>query len=417
MGEAVKSAGTDVDRVDSKVRDEDWPWRSDLPYGRIRVGEPTGAVHEIHWQQFGTPLGLPVIVVHGGPGAGCAVEYAQIFDPAVYRIILFDQRGSGYSTPAVHADREGGLAANTTEHLIADIDSVLDALHVSGKVHVFGGSWGSTLALVYAIARPERVASLQLRGIFLAHRAGLDYFYQGNAATYDDGHPPLAQRFDADPGAYRAYLGDGTLAGQIPPRVYVDLFGPEAGPSGYRSMRDAYAAAWDRFVRVIPRAERADMVAAYSRIFEQRPTDEAGRRRQMEAVQAWTRWEGLSSHLLHKDPTDLGQFDEPNFAFTFALIECRYFMNGCYLGGKSGEGNRDSNFIMENIDRIKAIPTYIVHGKYDQVAPFTDAQELYDGLRAQGARVELQPTDAGHSLRERANALALIENARRAAAL
>lgn len=413
----MKDVGTEVELVDSKVREQDWPWRSELPYGRIRVGEPTGPVHEIHWQQFGHPAGQPVIVIHGGPGAGCAVEYAQVFDPAVYRIILFDQRGSGNSTPAVHADREGGLAGNTTEHLIGDIDSVLDALHVSGKVHVFGGSWGSTLALACAIARPERVASLQLRGIFLGHQTGLDYFYQGNAAYYDDARPPLDQRFDAAPGAYRAYLGDGTLEGQIPPRVYVDLFGPEAGPSGYRSMRDAYAAAWHRYVQVIPRAERADMVAAYSRIFEQRPADERGRQRQLEAAQAWTRWEGLTSYLLHKDPADLGQFDDPKFALTFALIECRYFMNGCYLGGKSGEGNRDSNFIMENIDRIKAIPTYIVHGKYDQVAPFVDAQELYDGLTALGAGVELMPTDAGHSLLERENALALMENAKQAARL
>jgi len=413
----MKSAGTAVELVDSKVREEDWPWRSEIPYGRIRVGAPDGPFHEIHWQQFGAAAGLPVIVIHGGPGAGCALEYAQVFDPAVYRIILFDQRGSGNSTPAVHADREGGLAANTTQHLIADIDAVLDVLHVSGKVHVFGGSWGSTLALVYAIARPERVSSLQLRGIFLGHRAGLDYFYQGNAADYDDQQPSLAQRFDADPGAYRAYLGDGTLPGQIPAKVYERLFGLEAGPAGYRAMREAYAAAWDRFVRVIPRAEREDMVAAYSRIYEQRPTEEAGRQRQLEAALAWTRWEGLTSYLLHKDPADLGQFDDPKFALTFALIECRYFMNGCYLGGKSGEGNRDSNFIMENIGRIKAIPTYIVHGKYDQVAPFADAQELYDGLKALRAQVELQPTDAGHSLLERENALALMENAKRAARL
>jgi proline iminopeptidase len=408
----TKGADSEAGAIDSKVRDEDWPWRSEVPYGRIQVS--TDPPHEIHWQQFGNTTGAPVIVLHGGPGAGCNTEMAQFFDPEHYRIILFDQRGSGFSFPPVHSDPAGGLAHNTTDHLIADIEVLLEALHITGKVHVFGGSWGSTLALAYAIARPERVRSLMLRGIFLGHAWGMDYFYQGNAAHYDSAIPPQAQKF-AEEGAYRAYMGDGTLEGQIPRKVYVDLYGQKSGPGFYQKMGDAYAASWERYVRVIDAADRADMVKAYSRIFEHRPTTEAERRIQVEAVLAWTQWEGLTSYLLHQDPTQLGKFDDVSFALTFALIECRYFMNGCYLGGKSGEENRDTDYLMQNVDKIVGIPTYIVHGRHDQVAPFADALELYEGLKNLGGRVELKATDAGHSAMERANALALIEVAARAA--
>src|SRR5439155_6146854 len=144
---------------------------------------------------------------------------------------------------------------------------------------------------------PERVKSLVLRGIFLGHRAGLDYFYQGNARDYDDARPPEAQEFEQE-GAYRAYLGDGTRGGQIPSSIYVELFGPDRGPAYHGKMRDAYAHSWDRFVRMIPRDQRGDMVKAYAGIFEQRRMNEGERERQLAAALAWTRWEGLTSYLL-----------------------------------------------------------------------------------------------------------------------
>lgn len=320
--------------------------------------------HKIHWEEYGNPKGEPVLFVHGGPGGGTAPHYARFFDPARYRVILFDQRGCGKSVPSAAApDPRPALAANTTDDLIADMARLRAELDITGRMHLFGGSWGSTLSLAYAIRHPETVATLVLRGIFLCRRRDLDYFYQGNAATNDTSLP----------GAYQTF--------------------PEP---------------WKDFVAVIPPAKRGDMVKAYAEIFAEEPKDAAARARQLKAAQAWSVWEGATSHLA-QDLSDLGKFADPAFARAFALIENHYFMNGAFLGGAGGE-NRDNNYILENIHRIKDIPVHIVHGRYDAVCPLFQAEDLVAALKKAGAeKIDYRVTVAGHSMFDRANALALTD--------
>ncbi|GAA5932452.1 uncharacterized protein JCM15063_001229 [Sporobolomyces koalae] len=164
---------------------------------------PVSDVHTLSIKQYGNPQGSPVVFVHGGPGGGCDAKDAQRFDPNHYRIILFDQRGSGDSTPLA------SLVDNTTQHLIDDMEKIRTHLGIEGQWHVFGGSWGSTLSLAYAQAHPDRVKSLVLRGIFTLRRSELEYFYQGPGTS--------------------------------------DLF-PEY---------------WDDYIKPIPENERSDMISAY----------------------------------------------------------------------------------------------------------------------------------------------------------
>jgi proline iminopeptidase len=203
---------------------------------------------------------------------------------------------------------------------------------------------------------------LILRGIFLCRRKDLDFFYQGNAATYAE------DAYDTRiPGTYQCY--------------------PEA---------------WQRFVEVIPEDQRGDMVEAYARIFALRPRDEAERALQTRAAVAWSVWEGTTSYLA-QDLSDLQRFADADFARTFARIENHYFMNGAFLGGR-GEGNRDQNYLLENVGRIAHLPVHIVHGRYDLVCPMFQAEELVRALRAAGARdIDYRLTAAGHSMREREN--------------
>jgi proline iminopeptidase len=144
-------------------------------------------IHTLYYEQSGNPQGAPVIFLHGGPGAGCSPKHRQFFDPAHYRIILFDQRGAGKSTP--HAE----LRNNATEDLVADIDRLRAHLSL-GRCHVFGGSWGSTLALAYAIAHPQAVVSLVLRGIFLMTQAEIDWFIYRMGTIF----PEAREAFVAD---------------------------------------------------------------------------------------------------------------------------------------------------------------------------------------------------------------------------
>ena len=145
------------------------------PYNtfRLKVDEP----HELYCEESGNKDGQPVIVLHGGPGGGCPPSYRQFFDPAKYRIVMFDQRGAGQSTPASCLER------NTTWHLVADIEALRTKLGIESWV-VFGGSWGSTLSLAYAETFPERVKALVLRGIFTLRRSELEFFYQGKGANH-----------------------------------------------------------------------------------------------------------------------------------------------------------------------------------------------------------------------------------------
>ncbi len=270
----------------SKVVDE---WRYPLVdpnrTGYLQVDEAPD--HRLYWEEYGNPQGEPVIFLHGGPGGACAPPMSRFFDPARYRVILFDQRGCGKSEPTVaSAGPEIALTRNTTDALVDDINKLRVALGITGKMHVFGGSWGSTLALVYAIRHPENCASLILRGIFLGTREDLLYMYQGNAASFADQPYGLAE-----PGAYIAY--------------------PDQ---------------WRPFLEVIAPAARGDVMGAYKAIFDMRPKTEADRALQLRAATAWSIWEGTISNMI-PDSADTGKFGEADFALCFAQIEAHFFAN------------------------------------------------------------------------------------------
>ena len=219
--------------------------------------------HEIYYEQCGNPDGIPAVVIHGGPGGGSNPTMRRFHDPARYRIVLFDQRGCGRSRP--HAS----LEANTTWHLVADMERLRTHLGIE-RWQLFGGSWGSTLALTYAVACPERVASLVLRGIFLLRKSEIDWFYQKGADW-----------------------------------LYPDAF--------------------EDYLAPIPNDERADMVAAYYR----RLTSDNHAVR-LAAAKAWSRWEGATLSLV-QDPERLRQFAADSYAIAFARIECHYFVHGGFF--------------------------------------------------------------------------------------
>ena len=227
------------------------------PYraGTLRVSD----LHEIYFEESGNPEGFPAVFVHGGPGGGTLPEYRRFFDPERYRIVLFDQRGCGRSRP--HAE----LRENTTWDLVADMERLREHLGI-GQWLVFGGSWGSTLALAYAETHPERVSALVLRGIFMLRPKELLWFYQEGA----------------------------------------NFLFPDA---------------WEKYLEPIPESERGDLMAAYYRRLTSPDRSE-----QLRAAKAWSVWEGTTSKLF-PDPSLIGHFEQDDFAIAFARIECHYFVN------------------------------------------------------------------------------------------
>jgi proline iminopeptidase len=219
--------------------------------------------HRLYYEQCGNPQGKPVVLLHGGPGAGCSAKMRRFHDPRHYRIVLFDQRGAGRSTP--HAD----LVDNTTWDLVADIERLREHLGIE-RWQVFGGSWGSTLALAYAEAHPRRVSELVLRGIFMLRRWELEWFYQGGAN-----------------------------------RLFPD--------------------AWEQYLAAIPEVERGDLISAYNRRLTS--ADEATR---LSAARAWSVWEASTSLLLQDEAFIEGHRD-PHFALSFARIESHYFVHGGFF--------------------------------------------------------------------------------------
>ncbi len=278
------------------------------------------ATHSLHVEECGAPDGIPAVFLHGGPGAGCEPWHRRFFDPAAYRVILPDQRGCGRSTP--HAE----LADNTTAHLIADLETVRRHCGIERWV-VFGGSWGSTLALAYAETHPERCLALVLRGIFLCRDRDIRWFYQ-----------------------------DGANA------LFPDW--------------------WQDFERVIPPAERGDMVSAYYRRLTS--DDDAVR---LEAARAWSAWEGRLLTLLPDEQT-AAHFDDARTALSLARLECHYFMHNIFL--------RD-NQLLDEAHRLHDIPGVIVHGRYDVVCPADQAFALH--ARWPQARLQIV-ADAGHAASE-----------------
>ena len=227
--------------------------------GMLQVSD----VHTIAWEQSGSADGIPVVVIHGGPGGGGQPSYRQYFDPAAFNIIQFDQRGCGKSTP--YAELEG----NNTQASVSDLEALRAHLGLE-KWHVFGGSWGSTLSLIYAQHHPERVMSLVLRGIFMCRKSELHWFYQDGAS-----------------------------------HLFPDAFEP------YRNH--------------IPTEEQSDLISAY---YKRLTSDDVEVRRA--AAKEWTRWEMATSRLF-PDPEYLEKADDLDFAVAFARIECHYFINGIFV--------------------------------------------------------------------------------------
>jgi proline iminopeptidase len=227
------------------------------PYntGLLKVSE----LHTIYYEECGNPQGKPVVFVHGGPGGGTDASMRRFFDPKKWRIVLFDQRGCGKSTPFAE------LKDNTTWDLVSDMEKVRTTLKIE-KWSVFGGSWGSTLALAYAINHTERVLDLTLRGIFLLREKEIRWFYQ-EGASY----------------------------------VFPD--------------------AWAKYIEPIPQNERHDYVTSF---YNRLTSSDANTR--MEAAKAWSIWEGSTSKLF-TDPAFIARFGGDDFATAFARIECHYFIN------------------------------------------------------------------------------------------
>jgi proline iminopeptidase len=231
------------------------------PYrtGMLRVSD----LHELYFEESGNPEGKPVVFVHGGPGGGTEPRQRRFFDPAAYRIVLFDQRGCGKSTP--HAE----LRDNTTWDLVSDMERLREHLGIR-RWQVFGGSWGSTLALAYAEQHPAQVTELVLRGIFLLRKQEIDWFYQRGA----------------------------------------DAMFPDA---------------WEHYLAPIPHEERNDLLRAYHR----RLTSDDATVRQA-AARAWSVWEGRTS-CLYENPDLVAKSATDVFALAFARIECHYFANGGFF--------------------------------------------------------------------------------------
>jgi len=230
------------------------------PYASGRI--PLDAGHVMHWEACGNPKGIPLIFLHGGPGGGCLPHHRRFYDPKFWNIVLYDQRGAGRSTPTAE------LAGNTTPNLVTDLERLREALGIERWL-VFGGSWGSTLALAYAQAYPERALGLVLRGIFLATATEIDWFMHG--------------------------------------------------------MRTIFPEAWRAFAEALPPAERADLLANYyCRLTDRDPSVH------LPAARAWDRYEGACTTLLPvADP--LSRFDSDAAALAIARIEAHYFVHRGFL--------------------------------------------------------------------------------------
>lgn len=231
------------------------------PYAQHNIA--VDHTHTLYVEECGDPDGIPILFIHGGPGAGCSVNDRRFFNPQAYRIILFDQRGAGRSQP--HAELEN----NTTQALIDDIEKIRSHLNIDQWV-LFGGSWGSTLALLYAQSAPQQIKAMVLRGIFLCRKQDFDWFYQNGAD-----------------------------------RIFPDY--------------------WKEFIAPIPKAERGNMIQAYY----QRLTGD-NELAKMSAARAWSLWEGRCATLRpHQDIIDT--FGDLHLAISLARIEAHYFMNNAFI--------------------------------------------------------------------------------------
>lgn len=292
---------------------------------QLKVSE----IHSIHVEECGSPQGEPALFLHGGPGGGIQPEHRQFFDPNHYRIILVDQRGCGKSTP--HAE----LRENTTWDLVNDLELVRKHLNID-KWLVFGGSWGSTLALAYATQFPQSITKMILRGIFLCRQKEIDWFYQDGASW-------------------------------------------------------VFPEAFKKYATFIEPSKRSDFVKAYHEALTS--TDEDTR---LKAAILWSQWEAQCSKL-YVDPKFVEEYEDPHKALAFARIECHYFMNKAFF--------KTDNYLIEQVDSYRHIPTVIIQGRYDMVCPVVSAFELHQAFPEATLQII---DDAGHSAFEAGILSALV---------
>jgi proline iminopeptidase len=288
-----------------------------------------GEGHQVYWELCGNPQGRPAVFLHGGPGGGCSANNRRLFDPSRYRVLLFDQRGCGRSR------FQERLRANTTWHLVADVERLREMAGVERWL-VFGGSWGSTLGLAYAQTHPERTSGLILRGIFAGRASEVRWLYQDGASA---------------------------------------IF-PEK---------------WERFVSIVPDAERNDVVGAYHRLLQ-----DPERAIRLVAAKTWSRWEGEILTLLPTEFSAMRVLDEED-QLAMAEIECHYFAQGCFL--EEGQLLRDA-------PRLRGLPNLILQGRYDVVTPPVTAYDLH---RAWPGSELVIVSDAGHAAGDPALLHHLIE--------
>lgn len=277
-------------------------------------------IHTLYIEETGNPDGIPVIVIHEGPGAGSDPYSRRFFDPQRYRIVLFDQRGCGRSTPHLE------IKNNNTNLLLDDIDAIREFLGLT-EFALFGGGWGSLLALLYAQKYPHQVKALLLHQVFLGRPTDIDWFYKQGASL-----------------------------------VYPDY--------------------WLEFSHFAPEEMRNNIPQYYTECLQ--GSNELAR---MSAAKSWALWQARCSSLQpHLYVID--QYSDPHFALALATLESYYINNNYFI---------ENNQVMNNVHKIRHIPTYIVHGRFDLVTPLASAWELHQAIPASNLRVV---RDAGHSDRE-----------------
>lgn len=288
------------------------------PYAthEIKVDLP----HQLYLEEVGNPEGIPVMILHAGPGGGGDPHLRRYFDPQHYRMIIFDQRGSGRSTP--HAE----IQHNTTQKLIEDIETIRNYLGLSRLV-LSGGGWGCLLALLYAQAYPMRVSGLLLQRIFLGRQEEIDWFYQSGANL-----------------------------------IYPDY--------------------WEEFAACVPLDKRASIPQFYASQLQSE--NEIAR---MAAAKSWGFWQARCASVQpHQNLID--HYADPHFVLGLATIETHYLIHHYFI---------EADQVNQNIEKIRHIPTYLIHGRYDMVCPFANAWNLHKALP--GSRLSIV-RDAGHSERE-----------------
>ena len=319
-------------RLDTNVPSDFYPSIEPFQTGTLALDD----VHTMYFEQSGNPEGVPVVFLHGGPGSGASATHRQFFDPVFYRIVIFDQRGAGRSTPL------GELRDNTTPHLIEDIETLRKHLGIE-RWMVFGGSWGSTLALAYAEHHPQRTMALILRGIFLCRQSEIDWFLAGIGNVF--------------PEAWRKFVGH------------------------------LSANKYEREDSLLP---DAILKAYHALLTNPDPTVH------MPAARTWSMYEGACSTLLPNEAL-VANFGADRLALGLARIEAHYFMHDIFL---------PENFLLDNIAKIRHIPTTIVQGRYDMVCPIVSADDL---VRVFPEATYHIVNDAGHSAFEPGIRAKLIE--------